>query len=909
MKKQNILCFIIALLTLSTAGTYIFVNATQLKSPTITSLSADSAHPGEIITIFGTGFGTNPGTVILTGLQIEPSSWSDTTITFVIPEDAATGFIYIRDAEDAISNKVEFSILRKLDEGQLAPHNLEISDTGMLGAAFLVESDGEYLYGITGFETLSTYEIRNSEQYRLCSRIYLSQRVGDIRLCNGYLFCSGDHGLIIYSCSDLQKGNPKVIAAIAGNHFLGVDAKVKTGDPIDGILVALCDYLPSTDTQKLNVVLYHFIDDELIKLGTYSRSALPTERQHAIAIDPLYPKVYVSGGETLFGEDKYILEILIENPSEPVLNYREETGKLLAFDMDAGNNILWIGVMNTGTDFFRTYSLYPGTDHLTLDKIITGNYGLGRTTRVKIIDDTTTVGSAWSGARPDVFLLSTHPSSSSALASYNSLDWSFDVTGYSEATDDYDGKLIIADEWGGFLTYEYALDHPNITHQDDYHWVSASAMTENIHLTQDRVYISNRGAGVWSADRNDLSDESDWRYPEWDWTLDEPQPYPVSGLAIREDQDHGVLIAALGHEKAMAWGNEIYGILCQEATNHIKRLAISEGFDPPGLYSTGECVVWPEPDLVFMTTGSDGIRAYVVNPDEPSIRLHKDCISQGFGTDVFSINNMATCMQYYTDGLEHKLIIGTIPGLLVNAPTLHVFNINYPEGVPDRTHPDRAIELSLDTSLQCTQFKTVNYLDVTTSGLVAIATNQGLGLFHLSWISALNNMSVSDAWNAIKIPTDSYEPFWDDSWSAAMKDVAFVNDNTIYCVKNPEGKKPGGIWRLNIELNKDSLSHTSSANGFYPGVQCGMDYTQLLQGWENPDIVTIHHPYALAADENGVYITGWSGKVQEISYTSDNEPPTTPRITGPSSGKPGEEYTYTASSTDPEGSKLEYLFD
>jgi len=654
---------------------------------------------------------------------------------------------------------------------------------------------------------------------------------------------------------------------------------------------------------------YHFIDDELIKLGTYSRSALPTEWQHAIAIDPLYPKVYVSGGETLFGEDKYILEILIENPSEPVLNYREETGKLLAFDMDAGNNILWIGVMNTGTDFFRTYSLYPGTDHLTLDKIITGNYGLGRTTRVKIIDDTTTVGSAWSGARPDVFLLSTHPSSSSALASYNSLDWSFDVTGYSEATDDYDGKIIIADEWGGFLTYEYALDHPNITHQDDYHWLCISAMTENIHLTQDRVYISNRGAGVWSADRNDLSDESDWRYPEWDWTLDEPQPYPVSGLAIREDQDNGVLIAALGHEKAMAWGNEIYGILYQEATNHIKRLAISEGFDPPGLYSTGECVVWPEPDLVFMTTGSDGIRAYVVNPDEPSIRLHKDCISQGFGTDVFSINNMATCMQYYTDGLEHKLIIGTIPGLLVNAPTLHVFNINYPEGVPDRTHPDRAIELSLDTSLQCTQFKTVNYLDVTTSGLVAIATNQGLGLFHLSWISALNNMSVSDAWNAIKIPTDSYEPFWDDSWSAAMKDVAFVNDNTIYCVKNPEGEKPGGIWRLNIELNKDSLSHTSSANGFYPGVQCGMDYTQLLQGWENPDIVTIHHPYALAADENGVYITGWSGKVQEISYTSDNEPPTTPRITGPSSGKPGEEYTYTASSTDPEGSKLEYLFD
>lgn len=909
MKKKLLSYILFIFLISSVTGYFNVVDATKKSSPAITLLSKDSSYPGEVITITGTNFGAETGYVILTGLEINPSTWSDTSITFTIPKDAATGFIYVKDSSDSISNKVEFSVLRDLDEGHLEPYNLEISNTGMLGAAFLVESDGEYLYGISGFETLSTYEICNNDEYRLCSRIYLPQRVGDLRLCNGYLFCSGDHGLLIYSCIDLQNGNSEITAAISGNHFLGVDVKEKNGESFNGIFVALCDYLPTIDTQELNMELYSFNNEILNKIGTFSRPALSTERQHAIAIDPNNPKVYISGGETLLGDDKYILEILIDNPTKPVLNHREETGGLLAFDMEAGNNILWTGVVNTGTELFRTYSLYPGTDHLTLDNIITGAFGLGRTTRVKILDDSTAVGSAWSGARPDVFLLNTYPSSSSPLASYSSLDWAFDVTGYTEITEEYDGKIIVADEWGGFLTYEYSLDELTITHKDDYHWVPASAMTENIHLTDDRVYISNRGAGIWSADRDDLSDETSWKYPEWDFTLEEPQPYPVSGLAIREDPIHGLLIAGLAHEKAMAWGVKIIGILYKESTNSIERLAISEEIDPPGLYSTGESVVWPEQDLVFMTTGSDGIRAYIVNPDEPSITLHKDCSSQGFGTDVFSTNNMAACMQYYNDGGVHKLVIGTIPGLLVSAPTLHVFTINYPEGVPDRNNPDRAIELILESSLQCAQYKTLNFLDITSSGNIAIATNQGIGLFHLSWIPELNNMSVNEAWNTIKIPIESYEPFWTNTWSATMKDVGFADENTIYCVKNPEGKNPGGIWRLTIDISEESMSHTSLANGYYPGVQCGMDYTQFLQGWANPDIVTIHHPYALAVDENGVYVTGWSGKVQKIVYTSDNEPPSTPKISGPQSGQVGKEYTYTASSTDPEGSDLEFIFD
>lgn len=903
-------------------------SAALLVSPVITSLSAASLYPGESLTIYGSGFGTAAGCVVITGLRIEATSWSDTSITVMIPSDAASGFLYIRDTNDISSNAVDFTVDRHLDTGFFEPANLYIADTGASGAAFLVETDGEYLYGITGFETLSTYKIHDQMPYELCSRVYLPQRVGDIRLHDGYLFCVGDHGLSIFRCSDLHQGITDVVAAIAGGHFMGVDVREKPEPPLNGVLVALCDYLPVADPQELRVILYKFQDEELIHVGTYSRvpcgterqhgiavaasqqrMVRSTERQHAIAIDPVHPKVYVSGFESLTGNNKYILEISISEPSQPVLNHKEDTGSLLAFDMEARADILWVGIVNTGTELFRTYRLHPGSAPLVLDQVVTGVYGLGRTTRVKIIDDQRSVGSAWSGARPDVFLLSTLSSGSTPLASCSTIDWAFDITGYPAASEEYDGKIIVADEWAGFCTYEYQSNPNEIVHQSDYHWVPSTAMTQNIHLSDTRVYIANRGAGVVSVDRSDLADETKWRSVAWDWMLTDPQPHPVSGLAIREDPQQGVLIAALGHEKAMAWGSKVYGILYKETSEEIIQLAMSEEVVPPGLFVRKEAVVWPEQDLVFMTTGSDGFRAYVVNPEAPSITLHQDCQSQGFGTEVFSTANVACVMDYYYDGSVLKLLIGSSPGLLVAAPSFHVFAVSFPQGVPDRDHPHRPLSVVHESSLACTSWKTVDNLDVTGSGLVSLATTAGLAVFRVSWISALNALPTSQAWSKILVPSQSFLPWWDASWSTAMSDACFRDDQTVFCVKKPQEDNAGGLWELSFVLDESAYSHSSSAQGYYPGVQCGIDYSQLLQGWTDPDVVTLHHPYGLAADANGVFATGWSGKVQRISKYTENQPPDIPVIQGETNGKIRTLYTYTFSTTDPESDPVSYFIE
>ncbi len=913
----NLLVFVILLSVIVPGAPYREIPEPLLFSHTaaceITSLSSSIANVGDTIIINGHGFGTTQGSLVVTGLCITPTSWSDTEIRCTIPNNTATGFLYVRTNDEIRSNTVPFTVDRPLLDHQIAPVGLTLEETGLFGSASGVETDGEYLYGITGFETLCTYRMYDQKSYELVSIRSLPQRVGDLKLYNGYLYVSGDHGLFIFKTQALQNGDTTPVAALAGGSYLTLDIKEKTGEPIQGTILALCEYVPTIEPGYLQVPLYQFESEELTYLGSYKQQVINTERHHALAIDPVFPKIYVSGYQTLMGDDKYILEIDISDPSTPQLNHREETAGLLGFDMEARGDILWLGILSSGTELFRTYRLKFGQDHLQLDGTVQGIHGLGRTTRIKILNDQNTVGVAWAGARPDVFLLDTFHSGSTPLASISSLDWAFDVTGYALDTDEYAGKIIVADEWGGFLTYDYtSTPTPAITHQQDYHWASSSAMTENLYLTDQRIYAANRGAGIWSADRYAISDETLWRHSEWDWNLEDPQPYPVSALCVRDDPTYGTLIAARGNNKAMAWGSTFYGILYKETQSSIQQIAISSSFDPPsGLLSgsPGFSVTWPETDIVYMATGTDGLRAFIVNPEEPSITLHSDCIDTGFARSHFGTNRTVSDIYYYKTGGEQKMVIASTLALFVNEPTITIFDVTYPQGIPDRHNSQRTIQLTYENALQCLAGKSITYFDMTSSGMIAVASNLGIAVFHISWIPMLNEMSPSQAWNLIKIPESTYQPYWDTSNSQSFQDVSFANENTIYAVKQPQGTNHGGVYRIDIEILWDEYTHECTTQGFYPGVQCGMDYNNLLQGWGNPDITTLHHPYALIAGGNTVYVTGWSGKIDRLSFNLDNQPPVPPTIQGPSNGKSGTSYSYSFTSTDPEGDDIFYFIE
>lgn len=845
---------------LSREGTVIEIE--PARRSTIDSVFPESASPGETVTIHGRNFGGSPGYVVLTGLRADAAFWSDSLITFVVPAEGASGSICIRNSGNQKSNSAAFTVDRALQNGQFEPAGIELLGVGLPGAAFLVETDGEYLYAMSGFERLATYRIMEGEPYEPCSCLYLPQRVGDLRIHDGYLYVAGDQGIWIYRCSDLQAGNDQVAAAIAGGSFMTCDIKEKEGVPVDGTLVALCEYRPWGDSGELQVPLYLFESGELEKIGAFSRTmATATERQFALAIDPLNPKVYVSGWETILGRDKYILEIDITDPADPLLNHKEKTGILLAFDMDAISDHLWIGVSNTGYLFFRSFLLQAGTDHLLPDENVRGDYGIGRTTRLKIIDDSVTVGSAWHGARPDVLLMSTYDNGSLFQAESSTVDWAFDVTGFAKQTANHDGKIIVADEWGGFLTSRYqGAPNYSIEHEPE-HQVMAAAMTEGIHIFGDRIYIAGRGAGPWSADRYDLADESSWRSVPWDWSEAEPQPHPVGSLCTRTDPELGTLIVGQGFEKAMAWGDRSYGILYQETADSIIQCDKSMEFNPPGLLGSGVDAVWPEQDLVFMTMGSHGIRAFVIDPDPaaPTITVHKDCVADGFGGDVFTSKVAAWCMHGYRDGSDQKLVVGAKLDIFSNALSFYVFDVEYPEGVPDRDFPDRSIVVTLEQEFVGTRSNSVLQIDMTDSGLVVATTELGLAVFHISWIPALNDMGKTKAWNKVKLPTSVYDPWWSSSWGLSFDDACFKDDGTLYCVKEPDG-----IWKVDLAIDWVNYTHDNTASAYYSGVQCGMDLDNFLAGWGNPDIVTLHHPYGIVTDGESIYVTGWSGKVYRL---------------------------------------------
>lgn len=830
-----------------------------------------SAGVGEEIMLHGEGFGATPGKVVLTGRRITPRLWSDSSVAFSVPDDAASGWVLVRHADGSLSETIPFTVRRELPAGQIAPCGLQIEDTGLPGPAFLVETDGSYLYGVSGFETLSTFKIEESKPHTLCSRILLNQRAADLRVRNGYLFCVGDHGLIVYRCSDLQAGTPTVVAAIAGASFMAVDVRPDPAGELGGLLMALSEHRPRSGANTLRVVFHQFDEGELTPLGTFSREVGTDERQFGVALDPLHRKTYVAGWLSLSGTNKYILELTTTNLAVPALQHREETGAVLAADMDAVRNTLWAGLTTTvlGNQLFQVYTLKSGTEPLTLNRVITGSPAFGRVARVKVVDQQVAVGCSWYGNRPDIFLLTTSGTNISAVATRNSLDWAFDVTGFARPAGTNAGMLIVADEWGGFLTLNYQTTPQfGLSHPPDYQWVPAAAMTEGLHLAGDRIYVAGRGAGLWSADRANLANESEWRHVDFDWTLTEPQPHPARAVCTRDDPLAGRLIAVLGHDKAMNWGTEIIGLLYRETATNIQLLAQADAFVPPGglAGSAGVSAVWPEPDLVFLATGSDGFRAYLVNPESPSITLHRDCASTGFATNVFSTAMKARCLKHHHEGDRRLLLVGSSPGLLVGNPTLNVFALGYPTGVPDRRDPHRPVVVIHEVALQCFKWKPVNNLDIRPSGTVAVATSTGLALFHLSWIPELNQTNDFAAWNRIRIPVDAFAPWWSTNWTPDFADVSFADDHTLYAVKTTEG-----LWRIAFELDPTSRSYRCMATAYYPGVSCGMDYGQQLHGWANPDIPTLHHPYCVVADGDTAYVTGWSGKVQRLSLTPDAE--------------------------------------
>jgi len=888
------------------------------------SVSPEGATPGERATIRGSGFGETPGAesaVVLSGLRIEADSWGEEQIDFTVPEDGVTGPLYVRISDVDTSDSAHFRVLRSV--GTMEPSGLKLADTGLQGAGTLVEADGAFLYSVTGLDTLTTYDIRqfppldtgNYEvDYHVQSRVYFPQRLADLKVYEGHLYCVGDFGLRIYRCQDLQADeSPLATASVAGGAYYSADARWK-GEPINGLLVALSEYRPQTGSDLLRVPLYRFLPDkgELEPLGEYSRvecEGSPNcsqERQFDVAIDPDHPKIYLGASRQIWYEllpRGTLYEFGIGADLELDITHTQEFGPdRLPWNLEADHSRLWVGFCSTASldnARFMAYEAWsdPGFSSV---KTIHTNSAIPTIARLNIIDEGAIAvidgndGHMWDiPAFPfnvgildtvepcegdDCFLTADDPDTG------KSADWALDVGGAPDPPEsEYDGTLFVSDEWAGVLLFPYRKNpltffefpgapmDPGTGDPTQYkfmhdHHIPTGCWAGRIHISEDRAYVAARGGGPWSVARADVSDAAQWKWVRWNWSpdsTDKPQPNPASSLCTRQYPE-GNYIVTRSHSKAFGWGGDIKVILYKETEYGIEKLAESAKINPSPNTGASD-TIWPEQDLVYVTTATEGVHALVVDPGDrpppgdlpesaprdPGITIHSNVIAAGGIT-------RAVCMRWHDPGSE--LLVGFDLG-----GGFYRYDVDYPGDIenpgmpPDRDHPDLPIEISGDTALACLQGKDAVELDITEAGIIAVSTNDGLAIFS---IDAFDEEPQPE-WPQIKVDTSTWSHAWGPGPSVGdggFGDVSFDRElpEYLYVLNN-------GLWCLRIDPEQLNDPYVV---GYYPatdGFNASKDYGGVgLKAWGDPDLFTLHQPSSVRADGDTIFVTGWAGKVQKL---------------------------------------------
>jgi len=89
------------------------------KTPSITALSTSYGAVGTTVTVTGTDFGASAGQLTIGGASVTTSSWSNTSVTFVVPTSATAGYVGVW-ASGVCSNGVYFTPVARVDS--LAPY-------------------------------------------------------------------------------------------------------------------------------------------------------------------------------------------------------------------------------------------------------------------------------------------------------------------------------------------------------------------------------------------------------------------------------------------------------------------------------------------------------------------------------------------------------------------------------------------------------------------------------------------------------------------------------------------------------------------------------------------------------------------------------------------------------------------
>jgi Big-like domain-containing protein/carboxypeptidase family protein/beta-propeller repeat-containing protein/IPT/TIG domain-containing protein len=127
--------------------------AEVLTAPTITTLTPNSGPVGTLVTITGFNFGVTQGssTLTLNGLAMSPSSWSDKSITALVPAFASTGSMVIT-INGVASNAQVFTVADVDSDADGLPDWWEIQFFGNLNQTAGADPDGDGVTNLQEFQ-------------------------------------------------------------------------------------------------------------------------------------------------------------------------------------------------------------------------------------------------------------------------------------------------------------------------------------------------------------------------------------------------------------------------------------------------------------------------------------------------------------------------------------------------------------------------------------------------------------------------------------------------------------------------------------------------------------------------------------------------------------------------------------
>jgi hypothetical protein len=104
---------------------------TVIPSPILNSLLPTSGGPGTSVTISGSNFGStqNGSTITLAGGNVNPTSWSATSIAFTVPSGSSgTVNVWVSDFSGDQSNSLSFTIIPAVSIASLSPSSGAVGD-------------------------------------------------------------------------------------------------------------------------------------------------------------------------------------------------------------------------------------------------------------------------------------------------------------------------------------------------------------------------------------------------------------------------------------------------------------------------------------------------------------------------------------------------------------------------------------------------------------------------------------------------------------------------------------------------------------------------------------------------------------------------------------------------------------